>query len=89
MGVQAHFKGNNTIHNLLMFPKDKNTITQMSEAIYRFKCTKADSEQDYNGESGRTFGDRLKEHLMALFPIYEHSHSSRQCNNVDSFSIVE
>ena len=85
MGVQVHFKGN-TIHNLLVAPKDKDTITQKSGLIHRFTCIQACCEEEYIGESVRTFGDRLKEHLRAPSPIYEHSHSSGHCINVDSFS---
>ena len=37
---------------------------------YRFKCTQAGCEEEYNEESGRTFADRLQEHLRAPSPIY-------------------
>ena len=34
-GVQAHFKGGQTIKNLLMTPKDKDPINSKSGVIYR------------------------------------------------------
>ena len=36
VGVEVCFKGNNTIQNFLVASKDKNTITQNSDLIYRF-----------------------------------------------------
>ena len=37
-GVQAYFKGGNIIKNLLMAPKDQDTILEKSGFIYRYKC---------------------------------------------------
>ena len=42
-GVQVHFKGGDTLKNLLIFPKDKEatpklSITKQSNIIYQFKC---------------------------------------------------
>ena len=59
----------NTTHNLLVAPKDKDSTTQKSGVIYWLKCTQASCDEKYSGESGRTFGDRLKEHFRAPFPI--------------------
>ena len=33
-GVQVHWKGGDTLKNLLMFPKDKEAITKQSNIIY-------------------------------------------------------
>ena len=46
--------------------KDKDTTTQKSGVTYQFKCTQVYCKEEYSGESGRTFGDRLKEHLRAF-----------------------
>ena len=64
--VQVHLNGENTIRNLFMAPNDKDNIIQKSGVIYRFRCVQAECEEDYIGESGRSFGDRLKEHLSSL-----------------------
>ena len=45
-----------------------------SRVIYQFKCPHSNCQEEYIGESGRPFGDRLKEHLRALSPIHHHSH---------------
>ena len=39
-GVQVHPKGALTIKNLLMAPKDKDTIMKKSGVIYRYKCNR-------------------------------------------------
>ena len=67
-GVQVHFKGT-TLKNLLVIPKDKDTITKKSSLLYWFKCDKIDCEDEYIGESSRRFGERYKEHLKAPSPI--------------------
>ena len=33
-GVHVHFKGGNTLKNLLMFPKNKETITNFKVTLY-------------------------------------------------------
>ena len=60
LGIQVHFRGNNTIHIILVDTKDKKTTTQKSGVIYWFKYTKMDCKEEYIRESGRTFGNRLK-----------------------------
>ena len=59
-GVQVHYKGGNTIKNLLMAPKDKDHITKKSGIIYRFKCNRMDCDDEYIGESSRTFGKKVQ-----------------------------
>ena len=61
-GVQVHFKGGQTIKGLLMAPKDKDPITNKSGVIYRYKCNEDGCEEEYIGESARTFAERFKEH---------------------------
>ena len=65
LGIQVHFKGNNTIQTIGMAPKDKDNMCQKSRVIYKFKCSRTDCTEQYAGESGRTFGDRFREHLRA------------------------
>ena len=48
-GIQVHFKGGATIKNLLVSPKDKDSITKKSSVIYWFKCDKTDCEEEYMG----------------------------------------
>ena len=88
-GVQVHYRGGNTIKGLLMAPKDKDHITMKSGIIYRFKCHRVDCDDEYIGESSRTFGERFKEHLKAPSPIYNHQNITGHDTTIDNFSIVE
>ena len=54
---------------MLVAPKDKDTTMQKSGVIYWFKCIQEDCEEEYISQSGRTFGDRLKEHLRTHTPF--------------------
>ena len=64
-GVKVHFKGGNTIRNLLVAPKDKDTITKKSGVLYRYKCERVECDEEYIGESVKKFVETLKEHLKA------------------------
>ena len=64
-GVQVYFKGGNTIKSLLMAPKDQDPILRKSGVIYSFKCGRVDCEEEYIGESSRSFGERFREHQKA------------------------
>ena len=87
-GIQTYFKGGNTIKSLLMTPKDKDHISKRSGIIYRFKCNRVDCDDEYIGESSRTFGERYKEHLKAPSPIYDHHNITGHETSIENFSIV-
>ena len=87
-GVQEYFKGGNTIKSLLMAPKDKDHITKKSCIIYRFKCNRMECDDEYIGESSRTFGERFREHLQAPSPIYDHYNIKNHNTITENFSIV-
>ena len=54
-GVEMYCKGGNTIKDLLLHPKERDTILQKSGVMYRFRCGRVDCNEEYIGESGRTF----------------------------------
>ena len=87
-GVQVHFKGGTTIKNLLMAPKDQDPIKKRSGVIYRYKCDRVECDDEYIGESSRTFGERFKEHLKAPSPIFDHSNTTGHQVSLENFSIV-
>ena len=70
-GVQVYFKGGNTIKGLLMAPIDKDPMMKKSGVIYRYKCDRVECDEEYIGESSRTFGERFKEHQKAKSPIFD------------------
>ena len=87
-GVQVHFKGGQTIKSLLMAPKEKDPITNKSGVIYRYKCNENGCEEEYIGESARTFAERLKEHQKPPSPIFDHCNISGHNININNFTIV-
>ena len=86
--MQVHFKGGPTLKNLLESPNDKDTITKKSSVIYWFRCNKIECEDEYLGESSRTFGERHKEHLKTPSPIFEHPITNGHITTVENFKII-
>ena len=87
-GIQVFFKGGKTVKDLLVAPKDRDLITQKSGIIYRYKCDRVECNDEYIGESARTFGERFKEHLKHPSPIYDHSTITGHDTTIDNFSIL-
>ena len=87
-GVQVYFKGGHTIKSLLVGPKDQDPILKKSGVIYRFKCGRVDCNEEYIGESSRSFGERFKEHQKAPSPIYDHSNITGHQVTIENFNIV-
>ena len=81
-------KGGHTIKNLPMNPKDKDPILKRSGVIYRFKCNRVKCDEEYIGESARTFGERYKEHQKSPSPIHDHITISGHTVSVEDFSIL-
>ena len=78
----------NSIKNLLVAPKDQDTIQRKSGVIYRYKCDRVECDEEYIEESSRTFGERFKEHLKAPSPIYDHCNTTGHNLTIDNFGIV-
>ena len=87
-GVQAYFKGGNTLKNLLMFPKDKDELKKQSNIIYWYTGGRTECNDEYIGESARNFEERFKEHLKAQSPIYEHDSTTGHKTSVENFKII-
>ena len=87
-GIQVHFKSGRTIKEELVAPKDKDHITKKSVVIYRFKCERLECDEEYIGETSRTFGERYREHLKAPSPINDHNNISGHSTSLENFSIV-
>ena len=68
--------------------KRQRTHNKKSGIIYRFKCDRLECDEEYIGETARTFGERFKEHLKAPSPIYDHSNITGHSTTLDNFSIV-
>ena len=87
-GIQTHFKGGRTIKNLLVSPKDKDPMVNQSGAIYRYQCGDLGCDDEYIGETSKTFGERYKEHPKAPSAIHHHSIQTGHPTNQNNFQIV-
>ena len=86
-GIEVHFKSGKTIKDELVVPKDKDHITKKS-VIYRYRCDRLECDEEYIGETARTFGERFKKHLKARSPIYDRSNTTGHCTTLNNFNIV-
>ena len=87
-GIQTHFKGSNTIRNLLVSPKGKHPMVSRSEAIYWFQCGDLSCDDEYIGETSRTFAERYKHHLKDPSPIHQHSNHTGHPTSQNNFQII-
>ena len=79
-GVTGHFKGGQTLKNILVSPKDKDSMAKKNSVIYCYSCDNIDCDEEYIRESCRIFGERFREHLKAPFPIYYHQSNTGYIN---------
>ena len=87
-GIQTHFKGSNTIRNLLVSLKDRDPMVNKSGAIYCFQCGDPSCDDEYIGETSMTFGERYKEHLKDPPPIHQHSSHTGHSTSHNNFQII-
>ena len=76
------------MRDVLVHPKARDTILKKSGVIYRCRCGRVDCEEEYIGESGRTFGERFREHMRAPSTIIDHHNTTGHEVSLDNFSIV-
>ena len=62
--------------------------THMVKVPSAYTCGEIDCNEEYIGESGRTFGERYKEHLKAPSPIFLHQNSSGHVTTLNNFKII-
>ena len=89
MGVQVHFKGNNTVKDLLVASKDRDNIVNKGGVICRYNHDHPGCTMENIGESGRNFGDGYKEHLRVPSPILDHYQITGHSIKLENFSIVD
>ena len=87
-GIQVHFKGTNTLRTALGNPKDKDPKNNQTGIIYHYQCPHINCPSAYIGESGRSLGERVKEHFKAPSPIHHHSTTTGHPMDPDQFNIV-
>ena len=69
-GVHVHFIGGQTLKNLLVSPKDKDILTKKNSVIHWFRCDKIDCDEEYIGDSSRTFGDIYKKNTSRHLHLF-------------------
>ena len=77
-GKQVHFKGTNTVKQLLIAPKDRDPKVTKSGIIYRYRCPHINCTEQYIGESGRTLGDRASQGTLTHTPTHIHLRTPNQ-----------
>ena len=87
-GIQTYFKSSRTLKVILATPKDKDMIKQKTIVISWHRFSRLDCDEEYIGESARTFCERFKEYLKAPSPMYEHQSSTGHSTSVEYFSIL-
>ena len=87
-GIQVHFKGTNTLRTALGNPKDKDPKNHQTGIICHYQCAQINCPSAYIGESGRSLGERVKEHFKAPSPIHLHSTTTGHPMDPEQFNIV-
>ena len=87
-GVAVHFKEGQTLKSILVSLKDKDTMTTINSVIYWYRCDKINCDEEYVGETSRTFGERYQEYLMASSPIFNHQNITGHNATVENFIII-
>ena len=87
-GIRTHFKGNRTIKQILVKPKDKDPEEKKSGVIYCYQCPAIDCGEEYIGETYGTLGERYQEHPTGPSPIQEHIQLEGHQTTQDNFSII-
>ena len=87
-GIQTYFKGNRNIKSLLVSPKDKEPMENKSRVIYWLQCGDLSCDEEYIGETSRTFGEIFKEHLKEPSPLHNHCHNTGHTTTQDNFQII-
>ena len=82
-GIQVNFKGNTTIKQVLMKPKDNK-----SGIIYSYKCEHPDCDEEYIGETASTLRERRKEHLKQPSLLHGHLQQTGDTITDNSFIII-
>ena len=63
-------------------------MVSKSRAIYWFQCGNHSCDDEYIGETSRTFGERYKEHLKDPSPIHQHSNHTDHPTSHNNFQII-
>ena len=63
-------------------------MEKKSGAIYWFQCGELKCDEEYIGETSRTFGERFKEHLKDPSPVHHPGNTTKHPTTKDNFQII-
>ena len=86
--IQTYFKGNRTLKQLLVKPKDKDPLDKKSGIIYLYQCGELTCDEEHIEETPSTLGGRYKEHLKEPSPIHAHSTQTGHNITLENFNII-
>ena len=86
--IQVHFKGNTTINQVLIKPKDQDPKEKKSGVIYSYQCKHLACNEEYIGETARTLRERSKEQRKQPSPIHVHIQQTGHTITDNSFNII-
>ena len=69
-------------------PKGQRPYGQKSDAIYWYQCGDLGCDDEYIGETSRTFGERYKEHWKDPSPIHHHNNHTNHPIDHNNFKII-
>ena len=87
-GIHTHFKGNMTLRQLLVKPKDQAPKEKKSGVIYSFQCGEIAYDEEHIEETSKTLGEQYREHLKEPSPIHVHSLQPGHNPTQDNFNIL-
>ena len=87
-GIKAHFKGNRTLKQLLVKPKDQDPMDKKNGDIYMYQCGELACNEEYIGETSWTLGERYREHLKEPSAIHAHTTQTVHNTTPDNFKII-
>ena len=63
-------------------------MVSKSGAIYWFQCSDLSCDDEYTGETSRTFGEMYKDHLKDPSPIHQHSNNTGHPTSHNNFQVI-
>ena len=63
-------------------------MVNQSGAIYWYQCGDLGCDDEYIGETSRTFDEIYKEHLKDLSPIHQHSNVTGHPTSHNNFQLI-
>ena len=67
-GIQTHFKGNRTLRQVLVKPKDQDPKEKKNGVIYCYQCGAINCGEEYIGGTSRTLGKMLQKASQGVVP---------------------